>query len=156
MRPALSHTRTFRRTALALALTLVAGSSGCSGTTEPPLAWATLTLVSGDNQTVTMDPVGPLTDFPQPVVVHLDSLGTALAGGDLRVAVHMNGAPGPNGPYPFTTGSDGTASMQLVVSNIPGPVTINVSYVKCVRWGFFSCDQEKTFATLALSAVAMR
>ena len=64
MRPALSHTRAFRRTALALALTLIDATSGCSGTTEPA-AWATLTLVSGDNQTVTMDPVGPLTDFPQ-------------------------------------------------------------------------------------------
>ena len=101
--------------------------------------------------------MGPLTDFPQLVVVHLDSLGTALAGGELRVAVYMSGAPGPNGPYAFTTGSDGTASMQLVVSNIPGPVKIDVSYVRCVRPGiFFDCDQERTFATLSLSAVAIR
>ena len=156
MRPALSHTRSFRRMALTLALTLAAGSSGCSGTTEPRLRWATLTLVSGDKQTVRMDPVGPLTDFPQPVVVYLDSLGTPLGEGELRVAVYMSGMPGPNGPYPFTTGSDGTASMQLVVSNIPGPVRIDVSYVKCVRWGWFWCDQEKTLATVSLSAVAVR
>jgi hypothetical protein len=155
MPSALTHTRTFRRAALASAFALVAIGGGCSGTTEPQ-AWATLTLVSGDNQTVKMDPVGPLTDFSQPVVVHLDSLGTPIAKGELRVAVWMNGMPGPNGPYAFTTGSDGVASMQLVVSNIPGPVRIEVSYVRCVRLGFFACDLEKTFATLSMSAVAVR
>jgi hypothetical protein len=152
MRYAFSHNRAFRRTALALAL--VAGT-GCSGTTDPPPVWATLTLVSGDKQTVTMG-AETLTDFPQPVVVHLDSLGTPIANADLSVAVQMNGAPGPNGPYAFTTGSDGTASMQLVVSNIPGPVTIYVYYVRCVKPGFFDCAQAKTFAMLTLSAVAVR
>ncbi len=149
-----SDSRNVRRVALVLALTLVAGS-GCSGTTEPA-AWATLTLVSGNNQTVTIDPVGPLTNFPATVVVHLDSLGTPMANGQLSVAVQMNGAPGPNGPYAFTTGSDGNASMQLVVSNIPGPVTIYVYYVRCVKPGFFDCAQYKTFATLSLSAQAVR
>lgn len=153
MRYAFSHNLAFRRTALALAV--VAGN-GCSGATDPPPVWATLTLVSGDKQTVTMG-AETLTDFPEPVVVHLDSLGTPIANGDLSVAVQMNGAPGPNGPYAFTTGSDGTASMQLVVSNIPGPVQIDVSYVRCVKPGiFFGCDQERTFATLSLSAVAVR
>ena len=156
MRHPASHTQTVVRRALVMSFAIVATGSGCSGTTEPP-AWATLTLVSGDNQTVTIDPVGPLTAFPQSVVVHLDSLGTPLAEGEMRVAVQMSGAPGPNGPYAFTTGSDGTASMQLVVSNIPGPVRIEVSYVRCVRPGiFFDCDQERTFATLSLYAVAVR
>ena len=150
---AFSHSRAFRRTALALAL--VAGT-GCSGTTDPPPpAWATLTLVSGDKQTVTMG-AETLTDFPQPVVVHLDSLGTPIANGDLSVAVQMNGAPGANGPYFFTTGSDGTASMQLVVSNIPGPVQISVSYSRCMKQGLFECSQQRNFATLSLSAVAVR
>jgi hypothetical protein len=153
MRYALSHNRAFRRTVLAFAL--VAGT-GCSGATDTPPVWATLGLVSGDKQTVTMG-AETLTDFPEPVVVHLDSLGTPIANGDLTVSVQMNGAPGPNGPYPFTTGADGTASMQLVVSNIPGPVQIYVSYVRCVKPGiFFDCDQERTFATLSLSAVAVR
>ena len=155
MRPA--HTRAFPLPAVILALLLIAASSGCKGTTDPPSAWATLTLVSGDNQTVTMDPVGPLTNFGQPVVVHLDSLGTPIGDGELRAAVWMNGMPGPNGPYAFTTGSDGTASMQLQVSNIPGPVRIELSYVRCVRPGFsYYCDQYKTYATLSLSAVAVR
>ena len=150
---AFSHSRAFRRTALAL--TLVAGI-GCSGTTDPPpTAWATLTLVSGDKQTVTMG-AEILTDFPLPVVVHLDSLGTPIANGELSVAVQMTGAPGPNGPYAFTTGSDGTASMQLVVSNFTGPVQIQVSYRRCVKPGLFECAQEGTLATLSLSAVAVR
>jgi hypothetical protein len=87
MRPALSHTRTFCRLALVLALTVV-GGSGC---------------------------------------------------------------------YAFTTGSDGTASMQLVVSNMPGPVMIDVSYMRCVKPGIlFDCDHERIFASLLLSAVAVR
>lgn len=156
MRPGLSYTRTCRRPLLVFALTLVAGSSGCSGTTEPPPAWATLTLISGDKQTVTMGPE-VLTDFPQPVVVHLDSLGTPIADGDLSVNVTMSGAPGPNGPYPFTTDANGNASMQLVISNAPGPVLIDVLYRKCVKPGiFFDCGESRIFATLSLSAVAVR
>lgn len=73
-----------------------------------------------------------------------------------RAFRQMNGAPGANGPYPFTTGSDGNASMQLVVSNFPGPVQIQVSYARCVKPGIFDCDQKRTFATLSLSAVAVR
>ena len=155
MRSGLSYTRTCSRPALVLALTLLAGSSGCSGTTEPAPTWATLTLISGDKQTVTMG-AEVLTDFPQPVVVHIDSLGTPIVGGDLSVNVTMSGAPGANGPYPFTTDANGNASMQLVVSNIPGPVTIGVSYVRCVELGWFDCAQYKTFATLSLSALAVR
>jgi hypothetical protein len=156
MRSAISHHRAFRRTTLALALLFAAGGISCGGTTEPSPAWATLTLVSGDKQTVTMG-AETLTDFPQPVVVHLDSLGTPIAGGDLRVAVTMSGAPGANGPYWFTTGPDGTASMQLVVSNMAGPVLIDVSYMRCIKPGiFFDCDQEKMFASLLLTAVAVR
>jgi len=156
MRPAPNYTRTFPLPVVLIAVLLTAVSSGCKGTTEPHSDWATLTLVSGNNQTVTMDAVGPLTNFPQPVVVHLDSLGTSIGDGELRAAVWMSGMPGPNGPYAFTSGSDGTASMQLQVSNIPGPVRIELSYVRCVRPGFFYCDQYKTFATLSLSAVAVR
>ena len=151
----LSDRHHVRRAVLTFALAAFAGGSGCSGPTEPT-AWATLTLVSGDNQTVTIDPAGPLTNFPQLVVVHLDSLGTPIAGGMLSVPVQMSIAPGPNGPYAFTTDSDGNASMQLVVSNIPGPVRIEVNYIRCVRPGFFDCAQYKTFATLALSATALR
>ena len=47
--------------------------------------------------------------------------------------------------------------MQLVASNIAGPVSISVSYVKCVKPGFFvDCDQWKTITTLGLSALAVR
>jgi hypothetical protein len=131
-------------------------TSACAGITEPEENWASLSLISGDNQTVALKPTGHLSDFPELVVVRVDSLGTPLEGGDLRVAIRMSGAPGPNGPYSFITGLDGTAAMQLEASNIPGPVTIDVSYVKCARWGWFFCDQEKTLATLRLSAVAVR
>jgi hypothetical protein len=156
MRTGLSPTNQIRRAQLAIIVVFIATTTACSGTTEPEETWASLTLISGDNQTVTINPTGHLTEFPQLVVVRADSMGTPLAGGDLRVAVQMNGAPGPNGPYPFLTGPDGTAAMQLEVSNIPGPVSIDVSYVKCARWGWFFCDQEKTLAMLRLSAVAVR
>ena len=156
MRTGLSPLSQFRRARLAIIVALVATTSACKGITEPEETWASLTLISGDNQTVTINPTGHLANFPQLVVVRADSLGTPLAGGELRVAVRMSGMPGPNGPYPFSTGPDGTAAMQLEVSNIPGPVAIDVSYVKCVRWGWFFCDQEKTMATLGLSALAVR
>jgi hypothetical protein len=155
MRSGLIHTRAFRLPTLALALFLVAGGNGCSGTTAPPPAWATLTLVSGDMQTVTMGPQ-VLTDFPQPVVVHLDSLGIPIADGSLSVNVYMNGAPGPNGPYAFTTDANGTASMHLVISNAPGPVLVDVLYLKCVEPGFFDCAKTKIFARLSLHAVAVQ
>lgn len=156
MRTGFGPTSQFRRARLAIIVALGATITACEGTTEPEETWASLTMISGDNQTVTINATGNLSDFPQLVVVRADSLGTPLAGGDLRVAIRMSGAPGPNGPYPFITGPDGTAAMQLEVSNIPGPVTIDISYVKCVRWGWFFCDQEKTLATLRLSAVAVR
>lgn len=156
MRTDLSPTGHFPRARLALIVAFVGTTGACSGTTEPQETWANLTLISGNGQTVTINPTGPLSDFPELVVVRVDSLGTPLAGGDLRVAVQMSQAPGPNGPYAFITGPDGTAAMQLEVSNIPGPVGITVSYVKCV-WSFFIvCDEEKTLATLRLSAVAVR
>jgi hypothetical protein len=155
MGPATTRFHTLGRAPLILAISFLVSAS-CSGTSGPEPAWATLSHVSGDHQTVTVNAVG-LTDFPQPVLVHLDSLGTPLAGRELRVAIQMSGAPGPNGPYPFTTGADGTASMQLVASNIPGPVGITVSFVKCVKPGFFvDCDQWKTITTLGLSALAVR
>ena len=141
------------RATLASALALIAVSSGCSSSTEPPSHdWATITLISGANQTVTVNPTG-LTDLPQLVVVRVDSLGTPLATRDVRVMVQMNGAPGANGPYSFVTASDGVAAMQLQVSNIRGPVGVIVAYEECARWGFFACEQTLTLATLSVPGV---
>jgi hypothetical protein len=143
-----------RRATLVSALALIAISSGCSSSssTQPPADWATITLISGANQTVTVNPSG-LTDLPQLVVVRVDSLGTPLAAGDVRVRVWMNGAPGPNGPYSFITGADGVAAMQLQVSNILGPVSVNADYVRCTRWGFFACEQTEMLATVIVPGV---
>jgi hypothetical protein len=142
-----------RRATLASTLALLAVSSSCSSTTEPaPIKWATITLISGGNQSVTVNQSG-LTDLPQLVVVRVDSLGTPFAGADVRVTVQMNGAPGPNGPYYFVTGLDGVAAMQLQLSNIRGPVGIGVAFEKCARWGFFVCDQTVTLAALSVPGV---
>jgi hypothetical protein len=130
-------------------LALVSIFSGCSSSTEPRSDWARVTLISGANQTVTVNSSG-LTDLPELVVVRIDSLGTPIAGAEIRVSVQMNGAPGPNGPYSFFAGSDGIASMQLQVSNIRGPVAIDVEYIKCAHLGFFACDR---YATLASTSV---
>ncbi len=157
MRPKSSRNRVFYRVAAGFSLTFAAATIGCSDTTEPPSDASTLTHISGNSQTVTLDPVSTLTNLPQLVVVRLDSSGTPLPGRQLHVAVQMSGAPGANGPYEFRTGSDGTAAMQLQVSNIPGPVGIGVSYMKCVKPGFFvDCDQWRPVTTLGLSALAVR
>ena len=140
------------RAILISALALVAVPSACSNSTEPVPDWATLTLISGSPQTVTVNPSG-LTDLPELVVVRVDSLGTPLAGGDIRVTVRMNGAPGPNGPYYFVTGPDGIAAMQLQVSNIRGPVRVTVAYEKCARSGFKACEQTVTLASLIVPGI---
>ena len=133
----------------ALALALVCGA--CSGSTEPRSDWAKITLISGANQTVTLNSV--LTDFPELVVVRVDSLGTPVAAAELSVSITMSGAPGANGPYPFVTGADGVASMQLQASNIRGPVSVIVRYVRCEREGFFGCDAYGTLASLIVPGI---
>jgi hypothetical protein len=133
-------------------LALVAVSSSCSSSTQPAADWASITLISGADQTVKVNPSG-LTDLPQLVVVRVDSLGTPMAGGELRVNVHMNGAPGSNGPYSFFAGPDGVAAMQLQLSNIVGPVDVKVWLVKCTSWGFVLCERSVTLASVSVPGI---
>ena len=141
------------RARVSTTLALFGVAVGCSSSTDaPPRDPSTLTLISGANQTVTVNPTG-LTNVPELVVVRLDSMGTPLAGRDLSVSVWMSGAPGTNGPYPFVTGADGVAAMQLVLSNIPGPVAVTAAYVKCVRWGWKACDESVRVATVSVPGI---
>jgi hypothetical protein len=141
-----------RRATLCITLAIIAVATSCSSSTDASPDPSTITLISGGDQTVTVNSTG-LTDLPQLVVVRLDSLGTPLAGHDISVSVFMSGAPGPNGPYPFVTGADGIAAMQLQLSNIKGPVSVNAAYTKCVRWGWFACDQSVTVATVSVPGI---
>ena len=154
MRSALSA-HSLHRAILAAALTLVAATSSCTNTSEPAPDWAaTITLISGGNQTVTVNPP-LLADLPELVVVRFDSSGKPLAGIELRAAVTMTGAPGANGSSYWVTGQDGKAAMQLRVSNYIGPFTINVYYETCTKWNVFTCAQYKTLARLAVPGVAV-
>jgi hypothetical protein len=128
-----------------MTLALVAVAVGCGSSTDAAPDPSTISYISGGNQTVTVNGNG-LTDLPQLVLVRVDSAGIPLAGHDVSVSVHMNGAPGPNGPYPFVTGADGIAAMQLQLSNIHGPVSVRASYVKCVEFNLFGCGK---FAAIA-------
>jgi hypothetical protein len=94
-----------------------------------------------------------LTDLPELVLVRVDSSGIPLAGHDVSVSVHMNGAPGANGPYPFVTGADGIAAMQLQLSNIRGPVNVTASYTKCVTWGLFACVKSAAIASVNVPGI---
>jgi hypothetical protein len=140
---------------LTLILALVPLS--CSSATDAgSRSTATIALLSGGNQTVTVNASGPgLHDLPEPVVVYVEDNGTPVVEGTVRVTVSMNGAPGPNGPYDFVTGADGRASMNLQVSNIVGPFKIDVSYVVCVTWGLFGCDRFGTRATVSSTGTAV-
>lgn len=141
-----------RLAALCLTLGSVAVATSCSSSTDAPPDPSTITLISGGNQTVTVNSSG-LTDLPELVLVRVDSMGTPLAERDITVSVRMNGAPGPNGPYSFVTGADGIASMQLQLSNIRGPVAINAAYMKCVSWGLFWCDKSVAIATVSVPGI---
>ncbi|MFL5611308.1 MAG: hypothetical protein ACJ78G_11390 [Gemmatimonadaceae bacterium] len=141
-----------RRATSCIALAVVAVATSCGSSTDAPRDPSTIAYISGGNQTVTVNASG-LTDLPQLVLVRVDSIGTALAGRDISVAVTMNGAPGPNGPYPFVTGADGIAAMQLQLSNIHGPVSVRASYVKCVHQGAFFCDRFVTIASVNVPGI---
>jgi hypothetical protein len=152
MRPPLHAVLAARRAMLCITLAVMAVATSCSSSTDAPRDPSTITLISGGNQTVTVNPSG-LTDLPQLVVVHVDSMGTPLAGRDISVSVWMSGAPGPNGPAAFVTGADGTAAMQLQLSNIKGPVSVHADYTKCVTWGLFWCDKYVTIATVSVPGI---
>jgi hypothetical protein len=141
-----------RRALLPLTVAIIGLVTSCSSSTDSPPDPSAITLISGANQTVTVNPTG-LTDLPQLVVVRVDSLGTPLAGRDISVSVWMSGAPGPNGPYPFLTDSDGEAAMQLQLSNIRGPVSVTAAYQKCVKLGFIACDRFVTIATVSVPGI---
>jgi len=133
-------------------LAVVAVGAGCSSSTDAAHDPSTITYISGGNQTVTVNASG-LTDLPQLVMVRVDSVGIPLAGHDVSVSVHMSGAPGPNGPQTFITGADGIAAMQLLVSNIPGPVSVRASYTKCLRLGLFGCEKYGEVASVSVPGI---
>ena len=137
---------------MSITVAIIAAATSCKSSTDAPPDPSTLTLISGGNQTVTVNPTG-LTDLPELVVVRLDSAGIALAGRDISVSIRMNGAPGSNGPYAFFTGPDGIAAMQLQLSNIRGPVSVSAAYTKCVIWGWFGCDRTVAVATVSVPGI---
>jgi hypothetical protein len=153
MRPAFPSAPDIRRATLScVTLAIAVMATSCSSSTDAVLDPSTITYISGGNQTVTVNPSG-LTDLPQLVLVRVDSMGSPLAGRDISVSVQMNGAPGPNGPYPFVTGADGIASMQLQLSNIHGPVSVRASYTKCVVWGSYVCDKSVVIASVNVPGI---
>ena len=136
-----------------ITLAIIAVATSCSSSTDAAPDPSTITYISGGNQTVTVNSSG-LTDLPELVLVRVDSLGIPLAGRDVSVSVHMNGAPGANGPYAFVTGADGIAAMQLQLSNIRGPVSVTASYTKCVSPGFFfGCDRSVAIASVSIPGI---
>jgi len=144
------NARRFHRVALA-SLTLLATFSACSSSTsyDDP---ATLTLVSGGNQTVTINP-GGLADLPQSVVVRLDRNGKPVQSGSLSVNVASAVSSAPPRAYFFFTGPDGVATMQLQAADIPGPFNIDVSFWICSGTGF--CNETKILATLRVTGSAV-
>jgi len=137
----------------AVRLTVLAGILSallaCSKKPTEPESNATITLVSGGNQTITIPGITPSAAyFPEPVVVYVESNGVPVSEGSILAAVWMNGAPGPNGTFRAATGPDGRASLALQASAFPATFEITVRYVKCL--GFFSCDQYETLATVKI------
>ena len=141
----------FCRVAMASTLALLVTVASCKSTTtyDDP---ATLSLVSGGNQTVTINPAG-LAELPQPIVVRLHRNGTPMPYSSLSVKVFSAVSSAPPRLYAFVTGADGTASMQLQADNTPGPFNIDVSYWICSGEGF--CSETKTLAYLRVTGTAV-
>jgi hypothetical protein len=140
---------------LATAFAIIGVATNCSSSTDASPDPSTITLISGANQTVTLNPLGPhgLTDLPQLVVVRVDSMGTPLAGRLISVSIRMSDAPGANGPYSFLTGADGQAAMQLQLSNLPGPVSVSAGYAKCVKGDPIVCERSVIIATVSVPGI---
>lgn len=145
------NARRFHRVALASTLALLATFSACTSSSsyDDP---ATLILVSGGNQTVTINP-GGLADLPQPVVVRLERNGKPLYG-DLNVLVAGADSLASTRYYHFATGADGMATMQLQAADIPGPFNIDVSFGVCAGGSIF-CSGIKILATLHVTGSAI-
>ena len=126
-------------------------SGGPPSSTEPPANWAAITLISGANQTVTVNPT-LRTNLPQAVVVRVDSLGRPKSGAIVFVSVTMTGEPKQQPIFSFLTDADGIARMQLQVGSNPGPVSIVAEYVKCKTTGF-SCGEWVTFASVSVPGI---
>ena len=139
------------RVSLISGLVLLATVAGCTSPTtyDDP---ATLTLVSGGSQTVTINP-GGLADLPEPVVVRLDRNGKLLGYSSLSVEVASAGSSAPPRYYFFITDADGTASMPLQADDTPGPFNIDVSFWICSGKSF--CSESKTLATLRVTGTAV-
>jgi hypothetical protein len=145
------NARTFHRVALASALTLLATFSACKSPTDFDYP-STLTLVSGGNQTVTINP-GGLADLPQPVVVRLERHGKPVQYSIVSAQVASAASSAPPRYYAFFTGSDGIAAMQLQADDTPGPFNIDVAFRECSDGGF--CDETVLKATLRVTGSAV-
>lgn len=148
--------RRIHRATFTAALAGAAATIGCSGSgTTDAASTATVAVISGGDQSVVVASSG-LTDLPQPVVAYVEDKGAPVAGVSVSAAVWMNGAPGPNGLRYFVTDAAGRASMNLSVSNIPGPFRIDVSYIVCSTPNFKGCDKYRTLATVRTNGIAAR
>ena len=145
------NARRFHRLALASALTLVATFSACKSPTDFAYP-STLTLVSGGNQTVTINP-GGLADLPQPVVVRLERHGKPVQYVTVSAQVASAASSATPRYYYVFTGSDGIAAMQLQADDTPGPFNIDVSFRECSDGGF--CDETVIKATLHVTGNAV-
>ena len=145
------NVRRLHSVALASALTLLATFSACRSPTDFAYP-STLTLVSGGNQTVTINP-GGLADLPQPVVVHLERHGKPVQ--SVIVSAQVASAASSATPrfYYFFTGADGIATMQLQVDDTPGPFNIDVTFAECSDGGLFCETVVKATLRVTGSAV---
>jgi hypothetical protein len=145
----------FHRVAMAWTLALLVTVASCKSPTSTYDDPATLSLLSGGNQTVTINPAG-LADLPQPVVVRLARNGKLMPYSGLSVKVSSAVSSAPPRLYAFVTGADGTATMQLQADNTPGPFNIDVSYWICSGGSLQNfCPEAKTLATLRVTGTAV-
>ena len=143
------------RVAVALSI-VVAVTQGCSASTteeSPPLAKATITIVSGADQTVSLA-TSPNARLPQPVVVQVVDEGPVPLLAAIRTQVTMRGAPGSNEAVYFSPDPTGRTPLDISVSPSVGAFDLRIEYGTC--GGFKTCEPFASRTSTSTSGNVVR
>lgn len=115
---------------------------GCSSSIdslfpEVPTPTIEITILSGDNQTVTAG-----SEFPQPVVARVRRNGVLYANGAVSFTLTQSAPPAITSFR--TADAEGVVSIRPTAGAALGPFTLKIFYQHCSRPGFKDCESPYT------------